>query len=345
MKRVIPTNGVRALCALLPFCLSVSACELRDRAPDDHFFIESKKAILPVWVMRNKESDTFIIHNHGGQGTSYYKTYYDAYQELREHHNIVFYSQRGVESSQGNPPDSSFNWDQFVKDLDLVVRTVEKRYRPESVFIQSYSWSAYLVKRYLSDTALQGKISGYIDMSGIGHDGKAHYVMMKDKISEDADDPEIAEWIADHPEPTLDNYLYLATYAADEMTPDFIWENWEDQMSETALHYGACSPVDMFSWAVNSSPGMRASKKWRQMNEAIFEEAIDVSKIHIPTLILSGKYDYDCNAVVGADFYESISTPSDQKEHIIFKNSGHNLDLDEPDRFAKVVSDFVDRYR
>lgn len=60
------------------------SCSLDSYAPEEHFFIKTNGAILPVWVMRNENSNVFIIHNHGGMGTSYYKTYYEAYQNLRQ---------------------------------------------------------------------------------------------------------------------------------------------------------------------------------------------------------------------------------------------------------------------
>ena len=201
------------------------------------------------------------------------------------------------------------------------------------------------MKRYLSDDTLQEKISGYIDLCGMGHDVKKQYSMIQEKILEETTDPEIAHWIDTQPEPTLDNYLVIENYIAEEMTPDFIWDAWDEQMSETALHYGACSPVDIMSWSINNGEKMRHSKKWTQMNEAMFEHVVDVSGIHIPTLVLTGRYDYDCNDKVAVDFFESIATKSDQKEHVFFEKSGHTPDITEPDRFAEVISQFVDRYR
>lgn len=330
------------LCALA--IVTAASCKLADLAPDDHFFVETEGAVLPVWVMRNSDSNAFIIHTHGGMGTSYYKTYYEAYQRLRTDYNIVFFSQRGVESSQGNPPLNSFNWNQFTRDLELVRKAVATIYAPESIFILGYSWSGYLVKRYLTDTSMQQEISGYIDLCGMGYDMNRHYGLIQTKVLAETSDQKILSWIAMHPEADLENYLTLVEMT-DELTPQQVWDDWDEQMARTALHYGAASPVNIFSWMINSSRAMRFSEKWNVMNRAMFDEPLDVSVITIPTLIVSGAYDYDCNDLVGADLYEAIGTPAASKEHYVFPNSGHFPDLCEPELFAQTVSAFIERHR
>ena len=320
------------------------SCSLDSYAPEEHFFIKTNGAILPVWVMRNENSNVFIIHNHGGMGTSYYKTYYEAYQNLRQDYNIVFFSQRGVESSQGNPPLDSFNWDQFTKDLDLVIETVKVKYNPDYIFIQGYSWSGYLVKRYLSNPVYHAKIAGYIDLCGMSYDMENQYQLVQTRVLAETQDPKVINWIAQHPEANLGNYWKLVEFA-DALTPQKVWDDWDEQMKKTALHYGAASPVNIFSWLINSSQKMIKSEKWNRMNRAMFTEKVDVSGINIPTLIISGAYDYDCNNLVGEDFYNAIGTLPADKEHNIFPNSGHFPDLNEPDLFAQVVSDFIERNR
>jgi len=273
-------------------------------------------------------------------GTSYYKTYYDAYQFLREDYNIVFFSQRGVESSQGNPSIDSFSWDQFVIDLELVRESITKLYDPDSIFLLGYSWSGYLAKRYLSTPGLQANVTGYIDLCGMGYDMQKQYHFVATKVLTVTTDQTTIDWIAQHPELNLENYQKIVDIA-DELTPQTVWDDWDAQMRKTALHYGALSPVNIFSWMINSSLAMRTSEKWNPASRAMVAEKVDVSTIVVPTLIISGAYDYDCNDLVGADFYDAIGTPEALKKHYVFSNSGHFPDLNEPELFAQVVSEFI----
>ena len=38
--------------------------------PQDYFWVERNNAVMPVWVRGNIDSGVFIIHNHGGPGSS-----------------------------------------------------------------------------------------------------------------------------------------------------------------------------------------------------------------------------------------------------------------------------------
>ena len=344
LRELIHLRSIGRAALLIASLTSFLSCSLSDLAPDEAFFVETNGAVLPVYIMRNKESDVFVIYNHGGMGTAYYRTYFDSYQQLRESYNIAFFTHRGVEASQGNPSLDSFNWDQFIYDLHLIVRTIDTKYHPKSIFLIGYSWSGYLVKRYLSDPALERRITGYIDLCGMSHDMEKQYGLVGTKVQTVTDDPELLAWIAKHPEANFDNYEELVGYA-DELTPDFIWDDWDAQMKETALHYGATSPVNIMAWLINSSQKMIHSEKWMPMNNAMFSEKVDIADITIPTLVISGAYDYDCNDLVGADFFNGIGTEASRKEHQVFPMSGHFPDLNEPDRFVSVVSRFIDKYR
>lgn len=38
--------------------------------PQDYFWVERENAVMPIWVRGNIESGVFVIHNHGGPGSS-----------------------------------------------------------------------------------------------------------------------------------------------------------------------------------------------------------------------------------------------------------------------------------
>ena len=108
----------------------------------------------------------------------------------------------------------------------------------------------------------------------MGYDMQKHYGYVATKVLAATTDQNTVDWIAQHPEANLSNYQKLVE-VADELTPQHVWDDWDAQMSKTALHYGASSPVNIFSWLINSSLAMRTSEKWNPAGRSMFAEKLE----------------------------------------------------------------------
>ncbi|MEE9377792.1 MAG: alpha/beta fold hydrolase [Candidatus Lokiarchaeia archaeon] len=62
-----------------------------------------------------------------------------------------------------------------------------------------------------------------------------------------------------------------------------------------------------------------------------------VSKIEVPTLILIGLYDRNVGLNLGRDFANNIS----HSKLVIFENSAHFPDIEESEKYADVIKDFI----
>jgi proline-specific peptidase len=63
-----------------------------------------------------------------------------------------------------------------------------------------------------------------------------------------------------------------------------------------------------------------------------------LGQIHLPTLLLSGRYDEATPAIV-----ETVYRGIPGSEWILFENSSHMPHLEEPERFTTVLVDFLNR--
>ena len=79
---------------------------------------------------------------------------------------------------------------------------------------------------------------------------------------------------------------------------------------------------------------------WGQLMKD-FNNAKNYSKIENPVLIISGKYDF------GAPYYlwEPIKKTISNSTFIIFEKAGHNPMLEQPEKFAKIVLNWVKKSR
>ncbi|MEM6803957.1 MAG: alpha/beta hydrolase, partial [Bacteroidota bacterium] len=68
-----------------------------------------------------------------------------------------------------------------------------------------------------------------------------------------------------------------------------------------------------------------------------------LNKIRIPSLFVSGKYDFVVPPRLAESAFEAVSTT--EKRLHIFENSGHSPMDTEPEAFANVLIDFIETYK
>lgn len=68
-----------------------------------------------------------------------------------------------------------------------------------------------------------------------------------------------------------------------------------------------------------------------------FDFTRELKNIKCPTLILSGRHDWINPPVLGEELHHYIPN----SKLVIFENSGHSLFFDEPERYKKVIRDFI----
>jgi pimeloyl-ACP methyl ester carboxylesterase len=321
---------------------------------DDYFFLRNVGADMPVWVQGNTASKTFVVMLHGGPGGSALLIdglFGDFCDPLEEKYGMVYWDQRGSGSTQGNYSPATLHPDQYVDDLEKLIRLLEDKYGEDiSFFLMGISWGGYLGNAFLLKEDNQKAIRGWMNivgphdflkMSNIGKNKLISYA--EDQIAQsknEGDWQEILDWcVAQDTIVQVEDFIKQNSFAnyADILMEDSISTEISTPPIDEQLAFAFLSPFSSNAWLANLR-GIMGS----HLIEKILQKPLDCSAITVPSMIIGGHYDFVVPEEVLREQYHQISTV-DKEIHILSK-SGHGLIGHETQQLISLINDFIDRY-
>ena len=321
----------------------LSGCKKEEFQEDgDFFYLESKEAIMPVWVKGNKASNKFIIMLHGGPdgGSSQYYTIFPSHKEIENEFAIVYWDQRMCGMSQGNPSMKDATLEQFTADLDKLVTLINHKYNSPSLYLMGHSWGGALCANYLLKH--QSKIKAWIEVDG-GHSWTTANSLSRSKMMDYAQERLAENVDKDYWQFALDWYTERPTVGINEDAHySFVGEaNGYDFNPESD------SLAIPFTDLVFNSP-ISTAYFFAPYNFSFLDEGLDLQteifSITIPTLLCWGKHDKVFPVEIGYDTYNKLGTPVNDKYLKVFELSAHSPNYEEPKSFAKEVIEFMRKY-
>jgi proline iminopeptidase len=317
----------------------------------DFFYLVNKDAQMPVSVRGNKSSGIFILFIHGGPGgTALQKIGLPAFVDLEQSYATVFWDQRSSGSSQGNSANSLLTLEQFTEDLDKLVDLLRHKYGNPKIFLMGHSWGGCLGTSYLTKTARQYKIQGWIEVDGAHNNPKADSLSLKlvsnyanDQVSLHIDEEfwnYVLDWYSENPNFTTDQ---LEHYAFVDKAHGYIYD--------PALQSGSQKfPNYSFDYIFDSPANVTAALT--NYNHVIKDFIIsdinltpEMKNITLPTLIIWGLHDGVIPYPMAAQAWSALGTPVADKSIVTLSNSAHNGYYEEPEQFAAAVRIFIDKYK
>jgi len=302
----------------------------------DSIDFKYKNETMNLLVEGNMGSKRILIILHGGPGGSaLVLNNSDNFSEIMEKRFLIAYwDQRGAGLSTGKNDVSLFTVDQFVDDLDHLIKFLLGNYgKDNKIFLFGASWGGYLGVAYLEDNSRQKKISGWIEMNGVNnfHDnGKTS----RSEIVKEAME-RVAKGIAVRKWNKIKNKAL--TFDIDSVdVSEFL------KLEKTAEE--ANSLLITIDKKIKFSSKLSYFKKRPfKLNDALIKDAIsinpDISKINIPTLMLWGEYDMVVPLAQGKRDFGKYS--SKDKMLKVFKKGGHLPMFHFPEETAKEIIKFV----
>lgn len=327
------------------FLLLLSAgCAADFQDGDEHFYVVHKDAALPVWVTGNWRSDRILVHVHGGPGTTngiYWQK--DSYRRIADQVGITFYEQRGSGSALGSHREL-LTAEQFVEDARVVMTVLRARYPKARFALMGHSWGGFLGTSILLEPDLQKLFTGWIEMDG-AHDASCKsfhygrdYVLAKGIAGAEAFYRDV--WKC-NPLTNENNQIemyqgklihlwhseFVRAAGGYDVNPDRVLTG-----SETAESIFR-SQYDLYA-VTQHSPLPVQNYYGRDLTPRLPE-------IKIPALVLWGQKDI-ITPVTNADpAYRALGAAPQDKELVLFDDSGHNPWAEEQDRFTSAVSRFL----
>jgi pimeloyl-ACP methyl ester carboxylesterase len=321
---------------------------------NDNFFLQNKDASMPVRVIGNTKSKTFMMIIHGGPGGNaiVYRSNY-VKQNVENQCAVVYWDQRNAGASQGGANDTYFKLENFIEDFEKVILLLKQRYGKDiSVFVNGHSWGGYLTPAFLSTKNNQGLVKGWIQTDG-AHNFTLLNIYSKqillDKAKiEIAANKNVAKWTE------IRNYCNSLTLPLDV----YQWRDFNaigtqamDLTTESNTIGSSPSPTQRYN--ENNAPitSIRFQELYNPVTLDMIKDTYtnapiirNLSVIKIPTLLLFGKYDYICPPQLADDIESKIQSKYIKK--VIFQKSDHSpMDGVEEAEYWTEIMQFINRFK
>ena len=320
----------------------------------DVIYVRNNGADMPAYIYGNGSEKVFIIILHGGPGGNglEYRTG-TAMEELEKHYAMVYWDQRGQGLSQGKYDSTHVTIDQMVEDLHALVLILKYKYGNDiNLFLLGHSWGGTLGTAYMLKDDYQNELKGWIEADG------AHDIPLLNKEALKMF-IEIAEQQISVANST-DDWQAILDWASQIDTNNISIEqggeiNSNGHSAENYLYYDGIIAEGDIDFTIRDmlifyhqnfftssiSGAYTTNYLYNEVETTSYTAQLET--ITTPCLFLWGKYDFVVPTQLGYDAYNKVNTT--EKEIIIFEYSGHSPMVNEPDKFAKVIIDFVEKYK
>jgi pimeloyl-ACP methyl ester carboxylesterase len=293
---------------------------------------------LDQWVMIRGESvaNPVLIMLHGGPGwseTGFFR-YFNA--PLEKSFTAVYWDQRGAgKSFDRSVPRSSMTVEQFICDLDELIDSVCQRLDKSKVAIFGHSWGSVLGVLYA--TRFPEKVAVYVGSGQIGDWAAAEassYEWALAEAQRRGNRRAVRKLGAIGPPP----------YTAKAVFTERTWvSRFEGQMRPRALWKLARAVVGGHESSIFELPITMRGFRWSM--EAMWAEVarlnlIDLAPtLQIPAFFLLGRKDHFVPPETSIAYFDVLTAPS--KKLVWFEHSGHEMFVDEPDKFNAAMAETV----
>jgi len=322
-------------------------------AINDHFYVRSDKANLPVQIEGNLNSGVIILLLHGGPGGDAWiyneatKSFSDS---LEKHFAVVYYDQRSSGISSGKYKKREYlTIKQHVTDLNKIILALNFRYGDKKIYLLGHSWGGTLGTAFLLTPGYEELIEGWIEVDGAHNFDATEYVQENFKtvgnemitngksvdfwqevvdfcnnmdVNSDVDISKLNAYGFD-----AENYLGADGFlTGDDISADYI------RMQYFTKYNSVTASTNLFF--TSSGFGM-----FEEVSGTNFTDRLP--EITLPCLFLWGKYDFVVPMSLGVEAYEKVSTPEKDKRLVIFNTSGHSPMINQPNALTEQIIKWV----
>lgn len=255
---------------------------------------------------------------HGGPGVGH--DYLEPLEALSAERPVVFYDQLGCGKS--DIPDDTSLWtiERFADEVDAVRNALGL----ERVHLYGHSWGGFLALEYMSREP-EGVIS--LTLASTAASARSFAEAARGLLPGLPDDVRAtierceAEGTTDSPEYEAASLTFITkhVYRGEQPWPDFILRTLANMQA---------SPVYGIMWGPSEFNVTGILKAW--------DRTATLSKIETPTLITCGRHDE-----ATPELAEGLGRAISGSKVVIFENSAHMAHIEEAERFATVLRDFL----
>jgi pimeloyl-ACP methyl ester carboxylesterase len=306
--------------------------------------INYKGADMPAYVHGNASDNTFllVLHGAGSFGLSFRDGIFT--EELEEKFAVVYFDQRGQSMSEGYYKKPNDVIALMAEDVDMLTKVLKKRYGADiNLFILGHSLGGMISASSLLNHD-QYQYKGWINVDGLMDtpsvsDARKELIIdiAKQQINQESKlESDWSKLEDDASQATdYDDVLGLAGRTIKLLNKDKVI----NQTASNEKIFQAVVANNPINWLVANFFNQPA-------NQAISNEfsLLDkIQNIEIPTLWIYGSYDVSVPPSTGQTAFAKINQHN--KQFYLFNESIHHPHDTEPDLFAELVIEFIERYK
>ena len=255
---------------------------------------------------------TPIIAHHGGPGMGSHANAKAAFAPLSDSYQIVSYDARGSGQSSLTPP---FTHKQWVADLDAL----REHLGFETFIMTGGSYGGYMALEYT-----------------LAHPERVTHLILRDTAASHKYEAKAkATALARAKEFPGINEQDLNRIFAGKMKSD---DDFKQTFASIAPLYDAnYNPEKTAAWVDNINFHADTHNYAFSQNIPNFDLTDRLAKIEVPTLVIVGRHDW----ITPLEASEELAAKIPNAELVIFENSGHSPQQEEPEKFVQVVREFL----
>lgn len=282
-----------------------------------------------ILIKTDNLNNPILLWLHGGPGTSEMFITHHCMDSLIGFFTVVHWDQRGSALSYNERIESTdVSFDKIFNDAIKLTDILRKTYHQDKIFLIGHSFGSvlgiHLIEKY------PDRYYAYVGIGQVINDSKSREITYKwliHKLQEDSDTIEIARISSNQNIPRELINRYKGIFYKGKTLFEVIKE----------------SPYYYEGYFDNYLKSMNFVRESISKNPSKFEKDIlnDIPVLQIPIYFFEGRHDRvaACAPELVVDYTQKVEAP--KKEIIWFEESAHHPNIDEPEKFQKMLIDRV----
>lgn len=291
-------------------------------------------------MLRGLDADApVLLFLEGGPGGTATGAMRYAGGGLEDDFVVATWDQRGTgRSADAFEPSSTLTVDQMVSDTIEVTEYLRDRFDEEAIYVVGSSWGTTL--GVLAVQQRPDLYRAYIGTGQMVDQYETDQLMYADSLAyaERTGDEAFAKRLRDIGEPPYDDTLaYTQALASNP--------EWVDYPRGEDYELMAEYPQSLFVEEFTLTEQFRAASGMFETFAALYPQLGDIDfrrtvpELAVPVYLIEGAYEAPGRSTLAFEWFDMLEAP--EKELVVFENSGHTPQRDEPGRFAEYLANVV----
>ncbi len=309
-------------------------------------FVEIGGIRQGIFIRSENPENPVILYLHGGPGTPELPMIlpHETGERLEKYFTVCYWDQRGAGMSyRSDITPADVTVEHFVEDTREMTEYLRERFGQEKIILVGHSWGSYLgVKTIQKYPELYAAYIGIGQVTDQKESERLAYDYMLTHATETGDEKAL-EQLGKHDRQAVDfpTMEYILSAARTPLMNKYHIGVTHAPISTASIamdilfSFGGYTTVEKLKYV--QGMGFSLNEVFPQVfADNLFESA---RRFEIPVFVMHGKWDYQVSQTLAEKWVAGIEAPA--KGFFTFDNSAHSPNMEEPEKFVRIVRDIA----